>query len=256
MGCSTSGLPVHHQLPEFTQTSSSQWCHPAISSSVIPSSVIPFYPALNLSQHQGLFQESVLHIRWPKYWTFSFSISPSNKYSGLISFRMDWLDLLVVQRTLRSLLQHHSSKVSILQCSAFFIVQFSHLHMTTGKIIALTIRTFVGKVMSLLFKALSRFDIAILPRSELKWSESLLVMSDSLWPHGLYCPWNSLGQNTGVGNLSLLQGILPTQGLNPGLPHCRGILYHLSHQGSPLLTLLDLFSYLGFFFLVDIQALA
>ena len=95
-----------------------------------------------------LSNESVLHIKWPKYWSFSFSISPSNEYSGLISFRMDWLDLLAVQGTLRSLLQHHSSKASILQCSAFFIAQLSHPYMTTGKTIALTRRTFVGKVMS------------------------------------------------------------------------------------------------------------
>ena len=99
--------------------------------------------------------ESVLHIRWPKYWRFSFSISPSNEYSGLISFRMDWLDLFAVQETLKSLLQHHSLKASIIQCSAFFIVQFSHPYMTTGKIIALTRWTFVGKVMSLLFNMLS-----------------------------------------------------------------------------------------------------
>ena len=99
--------------------------------------------------------ESVLHIRWPKYWSFSFSIGPSNEYSGLISFRMDWLDLLAVQGTFKSLLQHHSSKASILQCSAFFIVQLSHPSMTTGKTIALTRRTFVGKVMSLLFNMLS-----------------------------------------------------------------------------------------------------
>ena len=96
-------------------------------------------------------KESVLHIRWPKYWSFSFSISPSNEYSGLISFRIDWLDLLAVQGTLKSLLQHHSSKASILWCSAFFIVQLSHPYMTTGKTIALTIRTFVGKVVSLLY---------------------------------------------------------------------------------------------------------
>ena len=106
-------------------------------------------PAFNLSQHQGLFQ-SVLCIRWPKYWSFSFSISPSNEYSGLISFRIDWFDLLAVQGTLESLLQHHSSKASILWCSAFFIVQLSHPYMTTGKTIALTRWTFVGKIMSLL----------------------------------------------------------------------------------------------------------
>jgi len=100
--------------------------------------------------------ESVLHIRWPKYWSFSFNISPSNEYSGLVSFRMDWLDLLAVQGTLKSLLQHHSSKASTLRSSAFFIVQLSHPDMTTGKTIALTRRTFVGKVMSLLYNMLSR----------------------------------------------------------------------------------------------------
>ena len=110
--------------------------------------------------------ESVLCIRWPNYWTFSFSISPPNEYSGLISFRVGWLDLLAVQGTLKSLLQHHSSKASILRCSAFFIVQFWHPYMTTGKTIALTIWTFVGKVMSLLFNMLSRLVIAFLPRNK------------------------------------------------------------------------------------------
>ena len=110
--------------------------------------------------------ESVLYIRWPKYWSFSFNISPSNEYSGLISFRMDWIDLLAVQGTLRSLLQHHSSKASILRCSAFFIVQHSHPYMTIGKTIALTRWTFVGKVMSLLFNMLPRLVIAFLPRSK------------------------------------------------------------------------------------------
>ena len=110
--------------------------------------------------------ESVLCIRWPKNWSFSFNISPSNEYSGLISFRMDWLDLLAVQGTLKSLLQHHSSKAAILQLSAFFIVQLSHPYMITGKTIALTRQTFVGKVMSLLFNILSRFVIAFLPRSK------------------------------------------------------------------------------------------
>ena len=109
--------------------------------------------------------ESALHIRWPKYWSFSFNISPSNEHSGLISFRMDWLDLLAVQGTLKSLLQHHSSKASILQRSAFFTVQLSHPYMTTGKIIVLTRGTFVGKVMSLLFNMLSRLIITFLPRS-------------------------------------------------------------------------------------------
>ena len=119
--------------------------------------------------------ESVLRIRWPKYWSFSFSISPSNEYSGLISFRMDWLDLLAVQETLKLLMQHHSSRASILQCSAFFIVQLSHPYMTTGKTIALTRRTFVGEVMSLLFNMLSRLVITFLPRSKhllISWLQS------------------------------------------------------------------------------------
>ena len=119
--------------------------------------------------------ESVLHIRWPKYWSFSFSISLSNEYSGLISFRMDWLDLLAVQGTLKSLLQHHSSKASILMFSAFFIAQLSHPYMTTGKTIALTRWTFVDKVMSLLFNVLSRLVIAFLPRSKcllISWLQS------------------------------------------------------------------------------------
>ena len=115
--------------------------------------------------------ESALRIRWPKYWSFSFSLSPSNEYSGLISFRMDWLDLLAVQRTLKSLLQHHSSKASILQSSVFFIVQLSHWYMTTGKIIALTRWTFVGKVISLLSNMLFRLVITFLPRSK-PWLQS------------------------------------------------------------------------------------
>ena len=119
--------------------------------------------------------KSVLCIRWPKYWSFSFSFSPSSEYSGLISFRMDWLDLLAVQETLKSLLQHYSSKASILQHSAFFIVQLSHPYMTTGKTIALTRWTFVGKVMSLLFNMLSRLVITFLPRSKclsISWLQS------------------------------------------------------------------------------------
>ena len=134
----------------------------------------PSPPAFNLSQHQDLFQ-GVLQIRWPKHWSFSFSISPSNEYSGLISFRIDWLDLLAVQGTLKSLLQHYSSKASILQCSAFFMVQLSHPYMTTGKTIALTRQAFVGKVVSLLFNMLSRLVIAFLPRSKrllISWLQS------------------------------------------------------------------------------------
>ena len=123
--------------------------------------------------------ESVLHIRWPKYWSLSFSMSPSKEYSGLISFRMDWLDLLAVQGTLKSLLQHHSSKASILWRSAFFTVQFSHPYMTTEKTIALTGRTFVGKVMSLLLNMLSRLVIAFLPRSKrLNFMAAVTICSD------------------------------------------------------------------------------
>ena len=157
MDCSTPGFPVHHQLPEFAQThvnlvgdvvQSSILCHPLL---LLPS----IFPSIRVFSN-----ESVLCIRWPKYWSFSFSISPSNEYSGLISCRMDWLDLLAVQGTLKSLLQHHSSKASILRCSAFFMVQLSHPYMTTGKTIALTRRTFVGKAMSLLFNMLSRLVMA------------------------------------------------------------------------------------------------
>ena len=149
MNHSTPGLLVHHQLPESTQTHV-HWVSDAIQPSYPLSSPSP--PTLSLSQHQGFSNESALYIRWPKYWSFSFNISPSNEHQGLISFRMDWLDLLAVQRTLKSLLQHHSSKASTLQHSAFFLVQLSHPYMTTGHTIALTRQTFVGKVMSLLFK--------------------------------------------------------------------------------------------------------
>ena len=127
------------------------------------------------SSNRVFSSESVLHIRWPKYWSFSFSISPSNEYSGLISFRIDLLDLLAVQGTFKSLLQHHSSKASILQRSAFFILQLSHWYMTTGKTTALTKWTFVSKVMSLLFSMLSRLVIAFLPRSKhllISWLQS------------------------------------------------------------------------------------
>ena len=142
MNCSTPGLPVHHQLLEFTQTHVLQ-----VSDTIQPSHPLssPSPPALNLSQHHGLFNESVLRIRWPKYWSFSFSVSPSNEHTGLISFRMDWLDLLAVQGALKSLLQHHSSKASILWRSAFFIVQLSHPYRTTGKTIALAICTLSAK---------------------------------------------------------------------------------------------------------------
>ena len=129
-------------------------CHPLL---LLPS----IFPSIRVFSN-----ESVLHIRYPKYWSFSFSINPSNEYSGLISLRIDWFDLLAVQGTLKGLLQHHSSKASILQCSAFFMVQLSHPYMTTGKTIALTRQTFVSQVMSLLFNMLSGFVIAFLPRSK------------------------------------------------------------------------------------------
>ena len=172
MNCSTPGLPVHHQLPESTQThvhrvgDAIQPSHPLLSPSPLPS----IFPSIRVFSN-----ESGLRIRWPNYWSFSFSISPSNEHSGLISFWMDWLDLLAVQGTLKSLLQHHSSKASILRRSAFFIVQLSHPYMTTGKTIALTRRTFVGKVMSLLLNMLSSLVITFLPRSKrllISWLQS------------------------------------------------------------------------------------
>ena len=126
----------------------------------------PSPPAFSLSQHQGLFSESALRIRWPKYWNFSLGISPSNEYSGLISFRIDWFYLLAVQGTRKSLLQHHRLKASILWHSVFFTVQLSHLYITTGKTTALTIQTFIGKVIALIFNTLSRVVIAFLPRSK------------------------------------------------------------------------------------------
>ena len=172
MDCSTPGLPVHHQLPELTPTYV-RWVGDAIQPSHPLSSPSP--PALNLSQHRVFSNESALYIRWPKYWSFSFNISPSNEYSGLISFRMDWLDLLAVQGALKSLLQHHSSKASILQHSDFFIVQLSRPNMTTGKTTALTRWTFVGKVTSLLFNTPSRLVITFLPRSKrlfISWLQS------------------------------------------------------------------------------------
>ena len=167
MNRSMPGLPIHHQLLEFTETHVHQvhliLCHPLLFLPPIPPSIRVFP------------NESTLQIRWPKYWSFSLSISPSNEHPGLISFRMDWLDLLGVQGTLKCLLQHHSSKASILQCSAFFTVQLSHPYMTTGKTIALSRQTFVGKVMSLLFNMLSRLVITFLPRRKrllISWLQS------------------------------------------------------------------------------------
>ena len=157
-------LPVHHQLMDITQIHV-HWVSDAIQPShPLPS---PSPPTFNLSQQHSLFKwVSFLRIRRPKYWSFSFNISPSSEYWGLSSFRMDWLDLLVVQGTLKSLLQHHSLKASILQCSAFFIVQLSHQYITPGKTIALTRQNFVGKVISLLFNMLSRLIMSFLPRGK------------------------------------------------------------------------------------------
>ena len=172
MNHSMPGLPVYHQLPEFTQTHV-HWVGDAIQPSHPLSSPSP--PAPNPSQHQDLFQWPTLKMRWPRYWSFGFSISPSNEHPGLVSFRMDWLDLPAVQETLRSLLQHHSSKASNFQHSAFFTIQLSHPDMTTGKTIAFTRWTFVGKVMSLIFNMLSRLIITFLLRSKrllISWLQS------------------------------------------------------------------------------------
>ena len=171
MNRSTPGLPVHHQLPESPQTH--------VHESVMPSSHLilshplllpPIPPSIKVFSN-----ESTLRMRWPKYWSFRLSIIPSKEIPGLISFRMDWLDLLVVQGTLKSLLQHHSSKASILRCSAFFTVQLSHPYLTSGKTIALTRRTLVGKVMSLLLNMISRLLITFLPRNKhllISWLQS------------------------------------------------------------------------------------
>ena len=169
MNHNTPGLPVHHKLPKFTQThvhqdsDAIQPSHPLLS---------PSPPSLKRPSIRVFSNESALHIRWLKYWSFSFNISPSNEHPGLISFRMDWLDLLAVQG---SLLQHHSSKASILWHSAFFIVQPSRPYMITGKTIALTRQTFVRKVMSLLFNMLPRLVITFFPRSKrllISWLQS------------------------------------------------------------------------------------
>ena len=198
MDCSTPGFPVLAHFPELAQTyvhwagDDTQPSHP-LSAPSLPLSIFPSIRVFS--------DESVLHIRWPKYWSFSFSISPSSEYSGLISFRIDWVDLLAVQRTLKSLFQHHGSKASILWYSAFFIVQLSHWHMTNGKAIALPIQTFVSKVMSLFFNKLSKLVITFLPRSKrLLISWLVTICSDFGAPQNKVChcfhcfptylPWN------------------------------------------------------------------
>ena len=170
-GLQHTRLPFPSPSPRACSNSGplSRWCLPTISSSFAPFSSC-LQPSIRVFSN-----ESALHFRWPKYWSFSFSISPSNEYSGFISFKIDWFDLLAVQGTLKNLLQHHNSKASILRCSVFFMVQIPQLYMTTGKTIVLTLQTFVGKVMSLLFNMLSRFVTAFLPRSKsllISWPQS------------------------------------------------------------------------------------
>ena len=182
-------------------------CHPLL---LLPS----IFPSIRVFSN-----ELALRIRWPKYW--SFSISPSSEFSGLISFRVDWFFRLAVQGTLESLLQHHSWKVSILRCSAFFVIQLSHSYVTSGKTIAWTMEW-------------QKKDQTYSSYSEVK-SLSRVQLFATPWTVActrLLCPWDFLGKSTGVGCHFLLQGIFPTQGSNPGLPHCRQMLYRLSHQGS------------------------
>ena len=196
MNCSMSGLPVHHQLREFTQTQVHR-IGDAIQPSHLLSSLLflpPIPPSIRVFSN-----ESTLRMRWPKYWSFSFSIIASKEQPGLISFRMDWLDLLALQGTLKSLLQDHCSKASILRHSAFFTVQLSHPYMTTGKTIALTRWTFVGKVISLLLNTLSRSVITFLPRSKrllISWlqSPSAVILEppkNKVWHcFPIYFPWS------------------------------------------------------------------
>ena len=190
----------------------SRWYHPTISSSVIPFSSFPqSFPT------SGFFSnEAAVCNRWPKYCSFSFNISPSNVHPGLISFRMDWLDLLAVQGTLKSLLQYHSSKASILWCSAFFIVQLSHPYMTTGKTIALTRRTFVGKVMFLLLNMLSRLIITFLPRSKCLYKHVIILhqKGKATYIDTICWKWRWVCRNLG---LSQLQDLCFPQRSDPDL---------------------------------------
>ena len=197
MDCKTPGLPVYHHLPEFTQTHAHQ-----VGDAIQPSHpLLSPPPTLNISQHQCLFKwVSSLH-QVGKYWSFSFNIIPSNEYSGLISFRIDWLDLLAVHGTVKSLLQHHTSKASVLRHSALFIVQLSIPYMTTRKIMALTRQTFVDKVMSLLFNMLSRLVITFHPRNKCLLISWLHSPSEWFWSpknnvcycfhyFPIYLPWS------------------------------------------------------------------
>ena len=191
MDCSMPGFHVHHQLLKFTQShihrvSDAILCRPLLLLSPIPPRIRVFS------------NESTLRMRWSKYWSFSFSISPFSEHQGLISFRMDWLDFLPFQGTLKSLIQHYSSKTSISRCSAFFTVQLSHPYMTTGKTIALTRWTFVGKIMSLLFNMLSKLVINFLPRGKqllISWLQSPSAVTLELQKIVSHCfptcfPWN------------------------------------------------------------------
>ena len=197
-GLQNASLPCPLPTPGACSNSCpwSQWYHTTIYLILCPLLLPSVFPSIRVFP-----SESVLCIRWPKYWSFSFNISPSNEHPGLISFRMDWLDLLAVQGTLKSLLQHHSSKASILQHSACFTVQLSHPYMTTGKTIALTRRTFVGKVMSLLLNMLSRLVITFLPRSKrlsISWLQSpsaVILEPQNKVSHCFHCfsiyfPWS------------------------------------------------------------------
>ena len=195
-GLQHARLPCPSPSPRACSNSCplSWWCHPTISSSIVPFSCLQSFPVSG-----SFFNELFLHIRWSK--DQSFSISPSNEYSGLISFRIDWFDLPAIQGTLNSLLQHCNSKASILQCSAFFMVQLSHPYMTTGKTIALTIWTFIRNAISFLFNTLSRFVIAFLPRNKcLNFMAAVTICSDfgapqnslslfPLFPHLLAMKW-------------------------------------------------------------------
>ena len=210
---STPGLPVHHQLPKSPK--------PMSIKSVMPSNHLilcgPLFLLPSVFPSIRVFSnESALRIRWPKYWSFSFNNKPSNEHPGLISFRMDWLDLLAVQGTLKSLLQHHSSKASILRCSGFFTVQLAHPYMTVGKTISLTRLTLVSKVISLLFNMLSRLVITFLPRSKrllISWLQSpsaVILEPPKIVSHCFHCfpiylPW---GDGTRCHDLSFLNAEL------------------------------------------------
>ena len=230
MNHSSPGLPVHYQLPESTQT------HESIES-VMPSNHLSLYGPLLLLPSifpsiRVFSNDSALCMRWPKYCSCSFNISPSNEHPGLVSFRMDWLDLLVVQGTLKSLLQHHGSKASILRHSAFFTVQLSHPYMTTAKTIALIRWTFVGKVMSLLFNMLSRLVIDFLPRS--MWLLISLLQS----PSAVILETKNI-KSVSIANLSQHQGL--SQWVSSSHQVAQVLEFQLQHQPYQWTPRTDLF---------------